>query len=89
MKFLNKRQIKRLLNQIKEQYGIEKLKFDDYIQVVQGKFYIISKDIEKIDLSELNIKSAGLYFGAIEKEKFVPSEQGRQLLEEKANYKRE
>ncbi|MDP4012868.1 MAG: hypothetical protein Q8R00_04665 [Candidatus Nanoarchaeia archaeon] len=82
MKFLNKRQVKRLLNQIKEQYGIKKLKIEDYIHVIKSRFYLISKDIEKINFDELNIRSAGLYFGAIEKEKFVPSEEGRQLLEQ-------
>ena len=82
MKFLNKRQTKKLLNLIKEQYGITKIKLDEYIHVVKGKFYLISKDIAKIDLKNLNIKSAGLYFGKIEKEKFSPSNEGVQILEQ-------
>jgi len=80
MKFLNKRQTKKLLNLIKDQYSLKKLNLDYYIHVIKGKFYLISKDIAKINLEDLNIKSVGLYFGTIKQEKFVPSQEAEQML---------
>jgi hypothetical protein len=82
MKFLNKRQNKKLLNLIKDQYGLTKIKINEHIHVVKGKFYLISKDIEKIDLKSLNIRSAGLYIGEVKNEKFIPSDQAIEILEQ-------
>ena len=80
MKILNKRQTKKLLELIEKQFKT-KISINYYIHAIEKKFYIIPKDIVKVDLTELNIKSAGLYFGKIEKERFIPSREAVQMLD--------
>ena len=68
LKFLNKKEIGRILNKIKEQFGIKKLDFDyGILQNKQGKIFLISKDINKIDLSKLRINELGLYIARLDK----------------------
>ena len=80
MKILNKRHTKRLFNQIQEQYSLDKIKIEDYLHTIKKDFYLISKDIEKVNLNKLNVKSAGLYFGTIKNEKFIPSREAIEIL---------
>ncbi len=80
MKILNKRQTKKLLELIEKQFKTN-IELDCYIRAVENKFYIVTKDIAKINPSELNIKSAGLYLGKIEKEKFIPSKEAAQMFD--------
>lgn len=80
MRFLNKKQAKKLQQLVEKQFKV-KLSLDSYyIPAVENKFYLISKDIAKINLEELNIKSVGLYFGKIENQKFIPSTEAAHLL---------
>lgn len=58
-----------------------KIKLDYYICSKENKFYIVSKDIAKINLDELNIKSVGLFIGKQEKEKFIISNEAASLLD--------
>ena len=68
LKFLNKKEIGRILNKIKEQFGIKKLDFDyGILQNKQGKIFLISKDVNKIDLSKLRINELGLYVARLDK----------------------
>lgn len=55
------------------------IKLDHYIYSKENKFYIITKDIAKINLEELNIKSIGLYIGKKEKD-FIPSQEASQMF---------
>mgnify|MGYP001590632515 FL=1 len=68
LKFLNKKEIEKILNKIKEQFGIKKLDFDyGILQNKQGKIFLISKDVNKIDLSKLRINELGLYVARLDK----------------------
>jgi len=68
LKFLNKKESGRILNKIKEQFGIKKLDFDyGILQNKQGKIFLISKDVNKIDLSKLRINELGLYVARLDK----------------------
>lgn len=81
MKFLNNKETKRLIETLENQYNV-KLSLDDYyIYTSENKFYLISKDIAKINLEELNIKSIGLYLGKMEKGNFVISPEAAHLLD--------
>ena len=68
LKFLNKKESGRILNKIKEQFGIKKLDFDyGILQNKQGRIFLISKDINKVDLSRLRINELGLYVARLDK----------------------
>lgn len=79
MKILNKKQTKKLLQLVEKQFKT-KINTDCYIKRYENKFYLISKDITRINLEELNIKSVGLYFGKIENQKFTPSAEAAHIL---------
>lgn len=55
-----------------------KIKLDHYIYSKENKFYMINKEISKINLDELNLKSIGLFLGKKEKEGFIPSQEASQ-----------
>ena len=56
MKILNKNDIRELLNRIK----LDSKYLKDKVIVKEGnKYYLISEDIKKIDISGLNVKSYG------------------------------
>jgi NOL1/NOP2/fmu family ribosome biogenesis protein len=62
MKILNKKQIKNILNELKEYYGIKELKIDyAFLQNNKDKLYIISKDFDNIT-TNMRINGLGLYF---------------------------
>ncbi len=56
------------------------IKLDHYVYSKENKFYIVSKDIAKINLDELNIKSIGLYIGKLDKKEFIISNEAAQLF---------
>ena len=69
LKFLNKKESKRILEKIKEQFGIKKLDFNyEMLMNKDGKVFLISKNINKIDLSKLRINELGLYVARFDKE---------------------
>jgi NOL1/NOP2/fmu family ribosome biogenesis protein len=84
LRILNKKDIKRILIKLKEQFKAEIdldyvfLKNNDY------KIFLISKDVAKIDLSELRVDRVGLYFCKIEKNGIRLSIEGSQLIGDKA-----
>lgn len=65
LKFLNKKEIKNILNLIKNQWNCD-IELD-YVFLIseKDKIYIVNKEISKIDLSKLRINSIGLYFGTV------------------------
>lgn len=79
MKILNKKQTKKLLQLVEKQFKI-KINTDCYIKRYENKFYLISKDLEKVNLTGLNVVSAGLYFGKLEHGIFVPSNEAAQMF---------
>jgi len=70
LKILNKKEITRILDKIKEQYNIENR---------EGKLFIISKDIKKINLEKLRINNLGLYIAKLDRDLRLTIE-GSQLL---------
>ena len=69
LKFLKKKEIERILNKIKEQFGIKKLDFNyKMLQNKEGKLFVISKEVNKVDLLKLRINELGLYIARLDKE---------------------
>ena len=85
LKILNSKEIKKIINKIKEQYGINELKLD-YVLLKNrdNKIFILSKDFAKIDTKNLKLNSLGLYFATIEQDGIRLSIEGSQLIGQKA-----
>ena len=63
MKFLDKKQIEKIIKELKEDYGIKELKLDYAFYINnEDKVYLISKDIKNLDTKDLRINGLGLYF---------------------------
>lgn len=84
MKFLDKKQINKILNNLKEYYDIKELKLDyAFLQNNKYKIYLISKDINKINTNNLRVNGLGLYFLNISKGLRLSIE-GSQIIGKKA-----
>ncbi len=81
MKIMNKKETKKLLNIVKEQYGTNKLDLD-YLFILgkDNKVYIMNKRFGDLDTTSLRINSMGLYFGKIEDERVRLSIEGAQII---------
>jgi NOL1/NOP2/fmu family ribosome biogenesis protein len=82
-KFLNKKQASKILKQIESQFSCEtKHILNNYYFYLskKDKLHIINKDISKINISNLNIMTIGLYFSKIEKDGIRLTIEGSQLI---------
>lgn len=74
IKFLNKKEIKDLLNEL--DITINK----EYIFLMKNdEYHIVSEDIKNIELSNLNIKSIGLLFAKYKNNKLILNEDIKDL----------
>jgi len=84
-KILNSKEIKRILNWLKEHYGIKELKINKaFLQNPKGKIYLISKDISELETKNLRLNLIGMYFAKQEKENIRLSIEGSQIIGPKA-----
>lgn len=65
--FLNRKQTKPLLESLKEQFGFEGELDYAFVQNTIDNIYIVKRDIDVIDTSELRINNIGLYFAEVQK----------------------
>ena len=78
---LNSKEKENVLKLIKKQFSIEELHLDYiFFSNEDHKIFIISKDVSKINLSNLRINNIGLYFGKIEDDGFRLSIEGSQII---------
>ena len=62
-KVLNSKEIKVILNWLKEQYGINELKIDNvFLKSTKDKIYLSTKKIAELDAKNLRINLIGMYF---------------------------
>jgi NOL1/NOP2/fmu family ribosome biogenesis protein len=79
-KFLNKKQVKEILDLIKKQWDCE-LELDyTFMLSDKDKVYIVNRDIDRIDLSKLRINSLGMYLGEIKHNEIRLTIEGAQLV---------
>lgn len=80
MKFLNSKEKKVLLKTINDYFG-SNFETDDRIYITnQDKIYLITKDIEKIDIDKIKVRNMGLYLGQIMQGAIRLSIEGSQLI---------
>ena len=82
---LSKTDVKKILRQLKAQFGIEDFGLD-YIFTKSSKdrIFVVNKDLEKINLSDYNINTAGLYIAKEEIDGVRLTIEGSQILGPKA-----
>jgi len=69
LRILNKKETERILDRIKEQFAINNFELNyGMLMNKEGKIFLISKDINKVNLSKLRINELGLYIGRLDKE---------------------
>ena len=68
VRFLNSRERKHFFATLQEDYGYKGTQ--DYVLMTpgNGKYYLLSRDVEKIDYEQLRIKQGGLYVACDAKE---------------------
>ncbi len=79
LEILKKKKVKEILSQIKEQWGADFKSDLVFLLSPKRKIYAISREIEKINTSDLKIDSVGVYFGNI-KDKLRLSIEASQLV---------
>ena len=80
MKVLNSKEIKEIHNKLEEQFGFNiKLNYLFY-KNKENKIFLITKQIQKLDLAKFRVNSFGLYFGKLEKTGLRLSISGSQLI---------
>jgi len=68
LRILNNKEIKQVLNKIQEQFGIKEIKLDlGMLKNKEGKIFLITKDINKVNLDKLRINELGLYIAKEDK----------------------
>ncbi|MFQ5474514.1 MAG: hypothetical protein ACE5DM_01630 [Candidatus Nanoarchaeia archaeon] len=80
LRILNSREKKGVLEKIKEQWGC---KFETCLVMMlssKDKIYLITRDMERLDLSKLKIDSMGTYFGMITNQGIRLSIEGSQMI---------
>lgn len=77
---LNTREIKKIREQLVEQFGGFFQKDYAYLKNEKNKVFIINKDLAKLDLKTLRIDRYGLYVMEVMKNKIRLSKEGTQLL---------
>lgn len=80
-KVLNSREVKKIINLLKEQFLIKDLKLD-YVFILgkEGKLYVIDKKLGELDMKGLRVNSLGMYFGKLESDGVRLSIEGSQLV---------
>ena len=84
LRILNSKEIKEILRLIEEHWGA-KLNLDyGFLQNTKNRVFIVSKDISRIDLSNLRLNSIGMYFCEIDNAGIRLSIEGSQIVGQKA-----
>ena len=83
MKILTKREINKIIDNLREYYGIKELKLDYLFLQNKEKIYLISKDFKKLNTKNLRVNNLGLYFLNVSKGLRLSIE-GSQMMGKKA-----
>ena len=80
IKILNKKEIKSILELIKNQWGASADMTYAFLKTDKGKIYVVNSDISRLELGKLRINSIGLYFAEIRDEGIRLSIEGSQII---------
>ncbi|MFH1182183.1 MAG: hypothetical protein V1702_04450 [Candidatus Woesearchaeota archaeon] len=80
LRFLNSHEIKAIDEAVMRQFGTELPKGYAYVLRKDGDLFMVNRDVERIELSKININSLGLYIGEFRGDEFRPGIEGSQIL---------
>ena len=80
---MNGKQAKTVFRLLKEQWGAEFRRDAAFLQK-ENDVFLISRDLDRIDLRQLNVNSLGLYFGELRRGTLRLSIEGSQIIGPKA-----
>lgn len=80
LKFLNKKETRQILNNIKDHYGTTFKENYIFLKNNQEKIYIINKYFAKLDTKHIRLNNIGLYVAKIEKAGIRLTIEGSQLV---------
>jgi NOL1/NOP2/fmu family ribosome biogenesis protein len=83
-RFLNSRKVKEIHAMLEAQWGVKDRLDYAFLENDEGNIYIVSRDIERIDMDRLRINSIGMYFGEVKHGELRLSIEGSQLIGPKA-----
>jgi NOL1/NOP2/fmu family ribosome biogenesis protein len=85
LKALNSRELKEFYKVLEEQFG-HKGKFKDFVlESSKEKLYLLSRDYEKLEVTNLRVNNKAMYFGKKEKDGLRLSIEGAQLVKATKN----
>ena len=64
-RFLNSKERKEILGRVKDNWEAELEDNLVFLMNNQNRIFVVSRDVEKIDLSQIRVNNVGLYFGEI------------------------
>ena len=82
-KVLNSKEVRIVVELVKQQWGAELSDIHDscgFLEGSDGDIFMISRDIEKLDLENLRVDSLGLYFGQLRNDELRLSIEGSQMV---------
>ena len=80
LSILNKKEIKKILEIIREQWGIDAELDYAFLKNNKDKIYIANKEVFNLDFKKLRINSIGMYFGQLKDNTLRLSIEGSQLI---------
>ena len=79
-KVLNSREVRAIADMVKQQWGCGLDLGCGFLEGKDGDVFLISRDVENLDLEHLRINSLGLYFGQLRNGELRLSIEGSQLV---------
>ncbi|MBW2970743.1 hypothetical protein KY320_01130 [Candidatus Woesearchaeota archaeon] len=83
-RFLNSKEKKKIFEIIKKQWNAAFESEDAWLLSSKDRVYVVSRDIGRLELDELNINNIGLYFGQLVNNELRLSIEGSQIIGRKA-----
>jgi len=79
---LNKKEVKKVLALINNQWGCDTSQLSDYVFLKNNKdkYSIVNKELFDFPIDKVRVSKLGLYFGELHKEEFRVSIEGSQLV---------
>jgi NOL1/NOP2/fmu family ribosome biogenesis protein len=81
---LNSKKIKVIVKLLAEQWGFTENLESGFLQK-ENDLFLVTRDIDKIDLQQINVNSLGLYFGELRNDELRLSIEGSQIIGKKAS----
>ena len=81
LKYLNKKEIKHILEILKTQFGFtQELDYEFLLRTKDDRVFLINRDVRRVDDRKVRVNAIGLYFGELKKNTIRLSIEGSQIV---------